>query len=124
MSRGLHGDPNVARKDHIIRQAVEFAGYTVIVVQKRDLDDPQAVRQHLRSITKAKKRLKKELGITAALKPFRAWTNAKRRFKRKIGYESEAGRLIRNGFPRLGGCLVVPELVSHNSGKLQGTTGK
>jgi hypothetical protein len=58
-------------------------------------------------ITKAKKRLKKELGITAALKPFRAWTNAKRRFKRKIGYESKAGRLIRSGLPRPGGCLVV-----------------
>jgi hypothetical protein len=36
-------------------------------------------------ITKAKKRVKKELGITDALKPFRFWTNAKRRFKRKIG---------------------------------------
>jgi hypothetical protein len=58
-------------------------------------------------ITKAKKRLKKELGITAALKPFRWWTNRKRRFKRKIGYESEAGRLIRDGLPRPGGCLVV-----------------
>ncbi len=53
MSRGLHGDPNVARKDQIIRQAVEVDGYTVIVVQKRDLDDPQAVRQHLRSIARA-----------------------------------------------------------------------
>jgi len=61
----------------------------------------------LLDITKAKKRIKKELGITDALKPFRAWTNAKRRFKRKIGYESEAGRLIRNGLPRPGGCLVV-----------------
>ena len=61
----------------------------------------------LLGITKAKKRIKKELGITDALKPFRAWTNAKRRFKRKIGYESEAGRLIRNGLPRPGGCLVV-----------------
>ncbi len=61
----------------------------------------------LLGITKAKKRLKKELGITDALKPFRAWTNAKRRFKRKIGYESEAGRLIRNGLPRPGGCLVM-----------------
>lgn len=53
MSRGLHGDPNVARKDQIIRQAVEVDGYTVIVVQSRDLDDPQAVRQHLRSIAQA-----------------------------------------------------------------------
>jgi hypothetical protein len=61
----------------------------------------------LLSITKVKKRLKKELGITDALKPFRAWTNAKRRFKRKIGYESEAGRLIRSRLPRPGGCLVV-----------------
>jgi hypothetical protein len=61
----------------------------------------------LLGITKAKKRLKKELGITDALKPFRAWTNAKRRFKRKIGYESDAGRLIRDGLPRPGGCLVL-----------------
>jgi hypothetical protein len=61
----------------------------------------------LLGITQAKKRAKKELGITDALKPFRAWTNAKRRFKRKIGYESEAGRLLRNGLPRPGGCLVV-----------------
>ena len=50
-------------------------------------------------ITKAKNRIKKGLGISALLKPFRAWTNAKRRFKRKIGYESDAGRLIRNGLP-------------------------
>ena len=49
MSRGLHGDPNVARRDQIIRQAVELDGYKVIVVQSRDLDDPQAVRLHLRS---------------------------------------------------------------------------
>jgi len=39
----------------------------------------------LLGITKAKKRMKKELGVTDALKPFRAWTNAKRRFKRKNG---------------------------------------
>ena len=58
-------------------------------------------------ITKAKKRIKKELGITDALKPFRAWTNAKRRFKRKVANESEAGRLTRNGLPRLGGCSAL-----------------
>jgi hypothetical protein len=61
----------------------------------------------LLGITKAKKRIKKELGITRAMKPLRWWTNQKRRFKRKIGYESEAGRLTRNGLPRPGGCLVV-----------------
>ncbi len=58
-------------------------------------------------VTKAKKRLKKELGITALLKPLRWWPNEKRRIKRKIGYESETGRLIRNGLPRPGGCLVL-----------------
>ncbi len=61
----------------------------------------------LLGITKAKKRIKKELGITEAMKPFRWWTNTKRRFKRKVGYESDAGRLIRNGLPRPGGCLIV-----------------
>jgi hypothetical protein len=61
----------------------------------------------LLGVTKAKKRLKKDLGITALLKPFRWGTNLKRRFKRKIGYESDAGRLIRNGLPRPGGCLAV-----------------
>ena len=65
----------------------------------------------LLGVTKAKKRTKKGLGITDVLKPFRAWTNAKRRFKRKIGYESETGRLIRNGLPRPGGCLAVVIMV-------------
>ena len=58
-------------------------------------------------ITKAKKEIKKELGITEFMKPFRWWTNTKRGFKRKIGYESPTGRLIRDGLPRPGGCLVV-----------------
>jgi hypothetical protein len=53
----------------------------------------------LLGFTKAKKRVKKELGITDALKPFRWWTNLKRRVKRKTGYESDSGRLIRNGLP-------------------------
>lgn len=66
----------------------------------------------LLGITKAKKQVKKELGITAALKPFRAWTNAKRTFKRKSGYESAGGRLIRNGLPRPGGCAVVVLVLS------------
>jgi hypothetical protein len=60
----------------------------------------------LLGITKAKKRLKKNLGITALLKPFRWWGNTKRTFKRRIGYESPAGRILRNGLPRPGGCAV------------------
>ena len=65
----------------------------------------------LLGVTKAKKRIKKELGVTAALKPFRWWTNTKRRVKRKVGYESAAGRVIRHGLPRPGGCLVVIGMV-------------
>jgi hypothetical protein len=53
MSRGLHGDPKVAQKDRILRDAIEFDGYKVIVVQSRDLNDPQAVRLHLRNIAQA-----------------------------------------------------------------------
>ncbi len=49
----MHGDPNTAKKDNIIRQAIEVDGYTVIVVQSRDLNDPEAVRQHLRNIARA-----------------------------------------------------------------------
>ena len=59
-----------------------------------------------------KKEIKKELGITAFMKPFRWWTNTKRRFKRKVGYESETGRLIRKGLPRPGGCLVMVIVVT------------
>ena len=61
----------------------------------------------LLGITKAKKEIKKELGITAFMKPIRWWTNTKRKIKRDVGYESKAGRLIRDGLPRPGGCLVV-----------------
>jgi hypothetical protein len=60
----------------------------------------------LLGVTKAKKRLKKQLGITALLKPVRWWPNKKRQIKRRLGYESPAGRLIRHGLPRPGGCLL------------------
>lgn len=62
-------------------------------------------------VTAAKKRIKKDLGITALLKPLRWWPNEKRRIKREVGYESEAGRLVRDGLPRAGGCLVVLGIV-------------
>lgn len=62
-------------------------------------------------VTRAKKRLKKELGITALLKPFRWWPNQKRRLKREVGYYSDTGRLIRDGMPKPGGCLMVVVVV-------------
>ena len=58
-------------------------------------------------VTAAKKRIKKDLGITALLKPFRWFGNQKRRLKRQVGYESDAGRLLRKGLPSPGGCLLV-----------------
>jgi hypothetical protein len=58
-------------------------------------------------ITKAKKRIKRDLGITALHKPIRVWTNAKRRIKARAEFRGDAGRLIRNGVPTPGGCLVV-----------------
>jgi hypothetical protein len=61
----------------------------------------------LLGVTTAKKRLKKDLGITALLKPVRWWPNQKRKIKREIGYESAGGRLLRDGLPKPGGCLVA-----------------
>jgi hypothetical protein len=61
----------------------------------------------LLGVTKAKKRLKRDLGITRATKPLRWWTNTKRRAKRRLGYETPWMRILRNGFPKPGGgCLV------------------
>jgi hypothetical protein len=65
----------------------------------------------LLGITKAKKRIKKELGITDAMKPFRWWTNTKRRFKRTTGDESNAGWLIRNELQTAARCVVDVFLV-------------
>lgn len=53
MSRSLHGDPQTVQRDQLIRQMLELDGYKVIVVQSRDLDDPEAMRQHLRNIAQA-----------------------------------------------------------------------
>jgi hypothetical protein len=58
-------------------------------------------------VTSAKKRIKKDLAIKALLKPVRCWPNQKRKFKREIGYESASGRLLRDGRPKPGGCLVA-----------------
>jgi hypothetical protein len=58
-------------------------------------------------VTRAKKQIKKDLGITALLAPFRWWPNQMRRIKRSLGYESGTGRLVRDGLPKPGGCLVI-----------------
>ena len=53
MSRGLHGDPKTAQRDQLIRGMLELDGYTVIVVQSRDLTTPRRCRLHLRNIAQA-----------------------------------------------------------------------
>ena len=58
-------------------------------------------------ITKAKKKLNKDLGITAAMKPFRWWGNQERKVKRQLGYYTPAGKLARNGLSTPGGCCLV-----------------
>ena len=58
-------------------------------------------------ITKEKKRLKKEFGITEMLKPFRWWGNEKRDIKRHAGYYSREGKFLRDGLPKPMGCAVM-----------------
>ncbi|MFN9287040.1 MAG: hypothetical protein ACK6EB_03145 [Planctomyces sp.] len=58
-------------------------------------------------VTRAKKRVRKALGITALLAPFRWWPNQVRTAKRRLGWYSPLARLIRLGLPRPGGCLVL-----------------
>ena len=62
-------------------------------------------------VTKAKKQLKKQLGITALLKPTRWRMNKKRQIKRQVDYESDLGRAVRQGLPKPGGCLVIVGLI-------------
>ncbi|MFZ1006992.1 MAG: hypothetical protein WAN65_09155 [Candidatus Sulfotelmatobacter sp.] len=51
-------------------------------------------------ITKEEKRIKRELGITALLKPFRWWGNEKRKMKREVGYYSPEAKFARHFLPR------------------------
>jgi hypothetical protein len=58
-------------------------------------------------ITKAKKRIKRKTGITAATRPLRAASNAKRRMKRKVGYYSAPAKMLRAKKPPTPlGCLL------------------
>jgi hypothetical protein len=58
-------------------------------------------------ITKQEKRIKREMGITAILKPFRWWGDEKRKIKREVGYYSPAAKLARPVLPRSVGKLLL-----------------
>ncbi len=53
MSKYLHADEKTAQRDQLIRSMLELEGFKVIVVQSKDLTDPQIVRVHLQNIAKA-----------------------------------------------------------------------
>jgi hypothetical protein len=58
-------------------------------------------------ITGEEKKIKRELGITAILKPFRWWGNEKRKVKREAGYYSPEAQLARHVFPHSFGKLLL-----------------
>jgi hypothetical protein len=58
-------------------------------------------------ITKEEKRIKRELGITAILRPFRWWGNEKRKIKREVGYYSPEAKLARHILPHSAGKLLL-----------------
>lgn len=62
-------------------------------------------------ITKEEKRIKRELGITAILKPFRWWSNEKRTVKREMGYYSPEAKFARHVFPHSAGKLLLLALL-------------
>jgi hypothetical protein len=53
MSRGLHGGKDNQQMDQLLRQMLELSGYTVIIIQTKDLSDPEALRLHLRNLAQA-----------------------------------------------------------------------
>jgi hypothetical protein len=58
-------------------------------------------------ITSEEKRIKRELGITAILKPFRWWGNEKRKVKREVGYYSPEAKLARHVLPHSAAKLLL-----------------
>ena len=50
LSRGIHGDPDTARRDQFIRQQLEALGVDVLEIASSDLNDPEAMKLHLKRI--------------------------------------------------------------------------
>jgi hypothetical protein len=63
-------------------------------------------------VTAEEKKLKRELGITEILKPFRWWGNEKRKVKREVGYYSPEAKLARHVFPHSFGKLLLLVLLA------------
>ncbi len=65
----------------------------------------------LLGVTQEEKRIKRELGITAMLRPFRWWGNEKRDIRRDLGYYDPSVRLARHVLPHQYHKLVLIALV-------------
>ena len=74
---------------------------------------PRPSLKTILAITRAKKEIKKDLGLTALPKPFHWWPSQRRRLKWKMGYQLDAGRVIRDGLPKAAGCLVAVVALSY-----------
>jgi hypothetical protein len=62
-------------------------------------------------VTQEEKKIKRELGITALLRPFRWWGNEKRHIKRELGYYSPDVQLARHVLPHWGSKLLMLALI-------------
>jgi hypothetical protein len=56
LSKAVHGDARRRQQDRFIRQQLEGKGWQVIEIAGSDLDDPEALRLHLRRIAFALRR--------------------------------------------------------------------
>src|SRR5271170_1841423 len=65
----------------------------------------------LLGVTTEEKKIKRELGITALLRPFRWWGNEKRDIKRELGYYSPDAQLARHVLPHNGRKLLMIVLI-------------
>ena len=61
----------------------------------------------LLGITKARRQVKKDLGIYKITKIINYPTNLKRKFLRDAGYYSEPMKILRGGLRKPGGCMIA-----------------
>jgi hypothetical protein len=51
LSKAIHGNKNRQHMDRIIRESLEEEGIDVIEIAASDLDDPEAMKRHLKRIS-------------------------------------------------------------------------
>ena len=51
LSKGIHGNKDQHQLDRMVRESLEEEGYDVIEIASSDLDDPEAMKRHLKRIS-------------------------------------------------------------------------